>query len=367
MMNINKYFLLIPLGFLLISCQLSVAGVSPSNTTVTSTICKLNLQVYVSQGPNANHTIAGQVDLGSDAWSTFAGNIVEENGTVHPISFYFDGQAVHFTLTLEQGQVFGVGVMESGRSDCSGKGGGTLSGPALDDLGGWRGEWMPETTTSIVPVQSQDDQSGLTTSISSLLYYICITSIFILILSLLLARASRSKIVAAVKKSQAKKIKASTSGLQKIRPVVRPEADVKKLPLAEYMATYKAGDSLFDLSFEIEDNSTYLGECGILVAKTLDATSSATALELWLFGTRSIQTVSHILMSEYCYQNQVLRQELEKKGQSLPVQPGMFVTLDTKDLIVKAEILQVQYETNTPEPNSVFKKLVVRIGVWKSS
>lgn len=365
MKNINKYFLLILLTFALTSCQMSGVDVSPSNTTVTSTICKLNLLIYVSQGPNANHTIVGQVNFGSDVWSTFTGNIVEENGTAHPVSFYFDGQAIHFTLTLEQGQVFGVGVMESGRSDCVGKGGGTLSGPSLNDVGGWRGEWIPETTTSIVPVQSQDDRSGLTISVSSLLYYVCITSMFILILSLLLARASRSKIVAAVRKSQTKKIKALTSGLKNIRSDVRSEADGKKQPLAEYMATYKADDRLFDLSFEIEDKSTYLGECGILVAKTLGATSIATALELWLFGARSTQTVSHILMSEHCYHDQTLRQELEKKGQAVLVQPGIVITLDAKDLIARAKILQVEYETNTPNPNSVFKRLVIRIGVWK--
>jgi hypothetical protein len=134
--------------------------------------------------------------------------------------------------------------------------------------------------------------------------------------------------------------------------------------LAEYQVTYQAGDQLFDLSFEIEKAGQYVGECGVTLAKTLNTQSQqATALEVWLFDAASNETTSKILMSKYCYEQEALRNELEKKGQALSIQPGETVSLETKGLQAQAKFQQVEYEPDSLDPQSIFKLVVLTIGI----
>lgn len=138
--------------------------------------------------------------------------------------------------------------------------------------------------------------------------------------------------------------------------------------LAEYQITYSANDQLFDLSFEINKSSRYAGDFGVLIAKTLDTKQTqATALEVWLFDARNAQTVSMILMSDYCNNQPGMRLEMEKKGKVELIRPGAELQLSTNEINVKIKILQVEYETNTVNANSVFKKVTLKIGAWNSS
>jgi hypothetical protein len=168
------------------------------------------------------------------------------------------------------------------------------------------------------------------------------------------------------KKARWPKGKASNSTLHRTDLGARPKAGAGAEPLAEYLATYTADDKLFDLSFQIEKSADYLGECGLSVAKTTGTPSNqATALEIWLFDARSSQTLSKILMSEFCYSQETLREELEKKGQTMPIRLEEIVTLETSELIAKARIEQVEYEVNDPHPKNAFKTVVIKIRVWR--
>jgi hypothetical protein len=349
MNKITRSLLLIACVFLLASCKL------PDSTSTSSTACKLNLQVYVHQGPNADYTISGQVALGSASWSNFEGNFVEENGSSHHISLNFDGQAVHFILDVDKGPIYGVGAMENSLDICSGNGGGTLSGPALGDMGDWRGGWLRETG----PVPQEQPRSN------PLTIYLC-TGISIVILAIL--AVAYFKLFTPFKKTSSPQSKAASSALQKTVQDVSAAAGESGTPLAEYTVTYTAEDNLFDLSFQIEKSGQYLGECGITIAKSADNLSNqAMALDVWLFDARDIQTVSKILMSDFCYRQETLRSEMEKKGQTILIQPEEMVVLLTKELRAKAKILQVEYDSTQSIPNSLFKKVVIKIEVWKNA
>ncbi|MGC1374903.1 MAG: hypothetical protein WA821_01685 [Anaerolineales bacterium] len=353
---------LILCALLLTACEMALA--TPPRTPGVNVVatCKLNLRVYVRQGPDVNDTVTGQVAFGSDTWANFDGDLVEESGSSHPISFYFDGKAIHFILDVDQGRIFGVGMMQSNRDDCSGEGGGTLSGPALGDMGDWRGQWVAGERPTPRPYVPQTSQPGAESSFSLSIELCIFLPLAVLVLGIAIWF---SRVMTPFKKARLPKGKASNATLHKIDLDARPKDGAGVAPLAEYLATYTTDDKLFDLSFEIEKSSNYLGDCGLTVAKTTGTPSNqATALEIWLFDARSSQTLSKIVMSEFCYSQETLRAELEKKGQTMPIHLEEIVTLETSELIAKARIEQVEYDVIDPHPKNAFKTVVIKIRVW---
>jgi hypothetical protein len=357
----------VPSFWLILSVFILAACTRAATQSGSAATCKLNLNLFVRQGPNIHDSLSGQVMFGASTWSSFAGELVEEDRTSHPASFSFDGQAIHFMLDAKEGHIFGVGMMESSLSDCTGEGGGTLSGPALGDLGDWRGEWIQEQIKTTP--QPPQKEAPLWDLLSSL----CPTSSFIaiaLIVGFILFRlfVPTYKLQALFQKPGSSTGK-STTTLRRASQAAGRQPEGSKLPLAEYLATYTPEDKLFDLSFDIEKSARYLGECGLTVAKASGMEpSQVTAFEFWLFDALDVQDIqantAKILMSDYSYSQSSLRKELEPKGQAVTIQPGEIIELTTKGLIARAKILQVEYELSTPNPKSVFKKLVIKIGVW---
>ena len=298
--------------------------------------------------------------LGDGSGSSIDGSLTDGNNVSLPISFYFDGQAIRFILDTDQGQVFGTGVMENGLSTCSGNAGGTQSGPILGDLGDWRGQWIYKAGTPIPQAQTTTD------SFFAYLPYICLyLPIAVVVLLLVIWFAP---LVVPFKKTLSPNSKTSSSTLHRTVKHGLPEPGEERRALAEYVAIYTAADKLFDLSFEIEKSALYLGECGILVAKTLDAQSNqATALELWLFDAHSSQTVSKFLLSDFCYHDVATRSDLEQKGQTTIIQPEEIIIIEAGELRAKARIAHVEYKLDSVNPKSVFKKVVVHIAVWSSN
>jgi hypothetical protein len=345
-------FLFFVCAFLLAACQMSY---TPSTSTQA---CKLNLQVYVRQGINAGYTIAGQVDFGTSTWAGPVGDLVEEGGASHQVSFSNDGQAVHFIIDTDKGRIYGTGIMDSSLADCSGSGGGTLSGPVPGDLGDWRGTWESRT----VPVTPQPETPGAKVFPSTT----CITLVgFVTLIALVVVF---SRLFAPLTKTRSPKGSSPSSALHRTATDGRPLPGSGDAPLAEYMATYTAEDRFFDLSFQIEEATRYLGECGITVAKTPDGLASqATALDIWLFDTHDIQTVSKVLISDFGYRLASWRSELEKKGEVIPIRPDGVVVLETRELKAMAKVLQVEYADTPLNPNSVFQRVVIKIGVWKNT
>ena len=75
-------------------------------------------------------------------------------------------------------------------------------------------------------------------------------------------------------------------------------------PMAQFMATYKLGDDLFDDSFSIDSpGGEFLGECGVGISETIGVgdPKKVTAFEVWLFDKNDIQTVTKVLMSAHAF------------------------------------------------------------------
>lgn len=338
-------------SFLLVSCNLNASTPTVQRQS-DGRICQLKLRITVRQGVHANQTFAGTVDFKDSA--SISGGTLEGENSSDPITFYFDGPAMHFMLKTKQGQVFGTGLMESSPSRCTGTGGGTQSGPAEGDLGDWRGEWILTTSTIDVDAPAPEPQSWLNyTTVSIFVVVLVVTLLILASLWLLRPYNKTGKNLPPSKKNG---------------PVKKSDQKTSAGALVEYSTTYTQDDLHFDLSFPIENASEYLGEYGINIAKAFGVKSDhVIALEIWMFDKNGSQSASRVLMSEFAYGHDALKTEMELKGQVIPIRSGETIQMETTSLRLQASILEVEYDTSQPNPRTIFKKVAIKIGVWLKS
>lgn len=341
MQKLKNAFIVFILASLLTACN------RPYTPSIIQ-LCRLDLLITIQQGLNAQTNIIGQVDFGSNASNNFRGFLVEQSGASHPITFSFDGQAIHFILELASGNIYGTGVMESGLYTCSGVGGGTQTGPSIGDLGDWRGEWISEEIPNPKPTPTPTsvfDEQVVSVSITCILLIVIVSFTFFL------------RII----KPSTRSTKPSTISMRRPSQKITSALGTKP-PLVEYLATYIAGDELFDLSIDIERSGRYLGECGVGASNQLDKISGqATGFEIWLFDPASAETVSKNLLSEYCFRFE----STINAGQAFLIRPHVPLQLETRNIKVMAEIKEIEYKSESLYPNSIIKKAVIKIEAWE--
>ena len=138
-------------------------------------------------------------------------------------------------------------------------------------------------------------------------------------------------------------------------------------PIAQFMASYRLGDDLFDDSFSIESPSgEFLGECGIGISEAIGVgePKKVTAFEIWLFDKNDIQTVTKILMSTHAFNDDMIRQRLEAKGEPVLSQPGEEILLETQTLSLVARVVDTNYIDGAAPSQSCFEHLVVELMAW---
>jgi hypothetical protein len=172
----------------------------------------------------------------------------------------------------------------------------------------------------------------------------------------------------------------SRKGAPKVSPVVEGEVGApgeaewtdytaigEEAPMAQFMASYRIGDDLFDDSFSIDSPSgEFLGECGVGISETIGVgdPKKVAAFEVWLFDKNDIQTVTKVLMSAHAFEDEAIRQRLEAKGEPLLVEPGSQAVLDTATLRLVARIVDMSYGEGALPDNSFFEGLILELAVW---
>jgi len=137
-----------------------------------------------------------------------------------------------------------------------------------------------------------------------------------------------------------------------------PEAPLDALGV--FKAEYRHGDDAFDCSYSIESDGEFLGECGVGISDVLSSASDeplVDAFELWLFDKGDIRTVSRVIVSEYAYRDEALRNRLMAKGELVVAQPGATVQLETKSLQLTATVIRCDYAPDDDMPNGYFARL----------
>lgn len=142
----------------------------------------------------------------------------------------------------------------------------------------------------------------------------------------------------------------------------------EQAPMAQFMATYKAGDDLFDDSFSIDSPSgEFLGECGVGISETIGVgvPKKVTAFEVWLFDKNDIQTVTKVLMSAHAFNDPPIRQKLEAKGEPFQANAGGQTVLETATLRLVARVVDMAYGQGALPENSYFESLVLELAIWQ--
>ncbi len=138
-------------------------------------------------------------------------------------------------------------------------------------------------------------------------------------------------------------------------------------PIAQFMASYKLGDDLFDDSFSIDSASgEFLGECGVGISETIGVgdPKKVTAFEVWLFDKNDIQTVTNVLMSGHAFEDGAIRQRLEAKGEPVQADMGTQTVLETQTLRLVARVVDMGYGDSSMPEKSFFEHMILELAVW---
>ncbi len=328
----KTYLLIVFLVSLLAACTPAASG------------CTLNFQAAVRQGPSAGLSVAGDL-----TWqirqSNIEGRLVREDGSEARVTGQADERAIHMVIELDGDNVLlGVGTSQQDIRECRGSLGGSLVGPQPGDSGDWYGRFAVGQPAGVL-------------SMLSLPVVLIVCLLLFAVLGLVILR----RLGYSGKKS------ATPSWVSASSQVVEPEAWPGQAgkPLAQFVTTYTLGDDHYDVSFSIKTGSDFMGECGAGISHTLGAgkPKQATALEVWIFDKNDINTITRVLMSEYCYSNEAQRASLAHKGQALLIQPGMNVELETKTLRLLAHVAELDYGAGGL-PKSYFNKVTLKLAVW---
>lgn len=139
-------------------------------------------------------------------------------------------------------------------------------------------------------------------------------------------------------------------------------------PIAQFMATYKQGDDLFDDNFSIDSPSgEFLGECGVGISETIGVgdPKKVTAFEVWLFDKNDIQTVTKVLMSAHAFNDDAIQQRLAAKGEPVEAKTGEKVILETQTLKLEARVVDMNYGEGALPPESFFDQAIVELAIWQ--
>jgi hypothetical protein len=122
-------------------------------------------------------------------------------------------------------------------------------------------------------------------------------------------------------------------------------------PLLQKTSSYTLGMDNFDESFAIEtEDNEWLGEFGMGISESLDGGTPrrVVAFEVWLFDKPNTRTVTKVLMSDFAYNNETLRNKLSSRGDPVLATSGGTFTLETPALTVQAQVTEMEYGEGTP-------------------
>jgi hypothetical protein len=128
-------------------------------------------------------------------------------------------------------------------------------------------------------------------------------------------------------------------------------------------STYQLGMDTFDESFSIEaGDGAFKGECGMGISEVMgeDTPRKVMAFEVWLFDKSDIRTITKVLLSDYAYNNEALRNKLSARGETILAQPAASVLLETAALSVEATVDEMQYGEGDPA-GSYFNTMTVSL------
>ncbi len=152
-----------------------------------------------------------------------------------------------------------------------------------------------------------------------------------------------------------------------LKSVVTPNETGELITKVE--STYQFGDDLYDDSFSIDTSSgKYLGEMGVAIKENLGINSpkKVIAFEVWLFDVNDIKSNTKILISEFGFNDPMLRVKLEPSGELVQAMPNGVFVVETVTLYVVASLIEMKYFSSTSSPdNSCFERIKIEMAAFQ--
>ncbi len=234
--------------------------------------------------------------------------------------------------------------------------GSTATAPTLDETG------QPTRPTETTPVTGEKKSSSI--------WPVLLTSLCVLFLVLIAFLAYM--FIFRKRKSATDEPSPATEAAEARRHATFTEYEPtdEEAPVAQFMASYKFRDDLFDDSFSIDSPSgEFLGECGVGISETIGVGEhkKVTAFEVWLFDKNDIQTITKVLMSKHAYDDQSVRQRLEAKGEPILLEKDKQIVLETQTLQLVARVADIAYGDSAMPEQSYFDQMLIELVVWTKS
>lgn len=231
---------------------------------------------------------------------------------------------------------------------------------------------LPDLTASVAPTPAASAEQGEEKGgslLPTLLGLLLLAGGIALAAWLLLRRRSPEQdedMEAPVLSEPASKTTASPSGQAVDRSYLAASgAASEQASVHEFSATFHQGDIEYDQSFDIDAaDGSYLGECGLTMSELVAGDPTrVTALEVWLFDKSDIRTVTKVLMTDFAYGNQALRDKLSSKGDALLLAPDMGFVLDAQTLRLMGKVVALDYDDSAAPQRSTLRRLSVQLKV----
>jgi hypothetical protein len=222
-------------------------------------------------------------------------------------------------------------------------------------------ETAPPAEEGTAPLPSEEEAGGRSSLLTLLLVFCGVT----LVLGALLVGAFllRNRFSTGIKTPTMQAVEAAQQAEWTDFSAMGDQA-----PIAQFMASYKIGDDLFDDSFSVDSASgEFLGECGVGISETIGVgdPKKVTAFEVWLFDKNDIQTVTKVMMSAHAYGDNSMRQRLAAKGEPVLIEPGTQTVLETATLRLVARVVDMNYGEGALPEKSFFDGLILELAVWQ--
>ena len=165
-----------------------------------------------------------------------------------------------------------------------------------------------------------------------------------------------------------RRVPGAPAGVSVEEPV--PGATPQDAPLGRFVTKYDFGDDGYDTSFNIETHgpeAEFYGACGMGFSEVLGEGSpdKVAAFEVWIFDKTdmdNVQTVTKVLMSEFAYNSEMLREKMKDRGEAILAEKGKSIVIDGVGLELRADVVDFQYGTDPSlPPNSYFESLTAQL------
>jgi hypothetical protein len=139
-------------------------------------------------------------------------------------------------------------------------------------------------------------------------------------------------------------------------------------PIATFAPTvYRHGDDHYDEDFAINGPMGELvGECGASIADRLgvDTPARVCALSLWVFDKNDFQSTTKVLMTDYAWNDPVIRTKLKARGDAVLATEGGVVEILTSTLRVEVQVSDLSFNSDNNPPRGYFQSVTLTFSVY---